>query len=194
MREIIILGRGQSRNECPFDAEVWAAASLLSEEEWQDKGYSKVFAFDRLESSASETIGVGIARERNIPIVSTLPFGTERYPLEEIEDKYKTDYLRNDASYMIALAIYLGYQKIRLYGIDQGPEWMYLATKPYVTFWLGVAKGMGIEYEIAHSSILMQDMDAEYKERMKEEKVIALKRFKLDIMPHIQPRGEVSYR
>jgi len=153
MKEVIILGMGPSAASCPFDAEVWTTSRALPDIKGE---CSKVFAFDKYEGILRE--GLDIAKSKGIPIVSLRDYATEDFPYNEIVKEFKTVYFKNTVSYMLAYALYLGYEKIRLYGIDQGPEWMYLTNKPYVTFWLGVASGRGVEWEVTKTSILFRAM------------------------------------
>jgi CDP-diacylglycerol pyrophosphatase len=50
---------------------------------------------------------------------------------------------------MIAYAIYMGYEKIRLYGVDMNGKDEYINQRGSVMFWLGIAKASGIEYELS---------------------------------------------
>ena len=166
-KEVIILGRGQSWRDCPFDAECWAIASVLNMPEVDCRKINKVFAFDDFESTRSER---QIAKQFNIPVVSNRSYATEKYPSEEILREFGKTYFLPSVSYMIAYAIYKGYKKLRLYGVDQAPEWNHLINKPYVMFWLGVATGRGVEWELSKYSILLETMGDEI-----EKSVIALK-------------------
>ncbi len=165
--DLIILGRGQSWKDCPFNAECWAASTVLSEVKDCSKIH-KVFAFDDY-SFVRESLT--IASENHIPIVSTQNYATEKYPLQDIiKELGGKPYFLPSISYTIAYAIYKGYKKLRLYGIDQAPEWEHLINKPYVMFWLGVATGRGIEWELSKYSILLETMGDVIKKS-----VIALK-------------------
>jgi len=166
-KEVIILGIGPSRIECPFDAEVWASVRALTVEGLADREYSKVFAFDSRTLPALKK-PISIAIERGIPLVSTKEYATERYPKEEIIKDLAVDFTKNTISYMIAYALYLGYKKIRLYGVDQAPEWDYICNRPFVMFWLGVAHGKGVKIELAKASLLTHLMKLNIKRRFKE--------------------------
>ena len=169
---LIILGQGPSMIGCPFDTETWASVSVLSHQEWEDAPVSKVFLFDKLELKEDERLGVEVAQRRGLPIVGESymadypPVGTnvvtEEYPLREIQKEFNTLYFKNDTSYMIAYAIHLGYKHLSLWGVDQGgvPEGqqdIYSFARAYVMFWLGVATGRGITWELAPNSILLRD-------------------------------------
>jgi len=158
MRELIILGRGQSWKDCPFDAECWAVAHVLDLPETNNRygQIHKVFAFD--DDSLLLRKLIRKAKKFNIPLVSTQKYATEKYPFEDIVKEFGYSYFKPTVSYMIAYAIYKGYERIRLYGIDQGPEWEHLVNKPYVMFWLGVATGRKVKWELSKFSILLETM------------------------------------
>lgn len=162
-KTVTILGRGKSWKKCPFDGEIWAAASVLVEPGMEDKHYDLLFAFDNphrkigvkneTESPLNEIISR--AKKRAIPIISSFPYADERYPLLNILMEFEVSYLKNTISYMIALAISRGYRMLHLYGVDQDEELdgsgtPYSWNKPFVTYWLGVARGRGVKHTIAH--------------------------------------------
>uniref|UniRef100_A0A6M3L4T9 Putative methyltransferase n=1 Tax=viral metagenome TaxID=1070528 RepID=A0A6M3L4T9_9ZZZZ len=156
MRELIILGKGQSWKDCPFDAECWATSTVLEMPEISNyHQIHKVFAFDDYNVTKN---GLRTAKKYRIPIVSTQGYATEKYPFEDIVRELGYSYFRPTVSYMIAYAIYQGYEKLRLYGIDQAPEWEHLINKPYVMFWLGVATGRKVKWELSKFSILLETM------------------------------------
>jgi len=167
MKEIILLGGGESRRECPYDTEVWAVLSVLSLPDIIPANINKVFGFDTYPEVKRH---LKVAKEYNIPVVSRRSYADETYPLDEITKKFGSNYLRSSLSYMVAMAIYQGYEKLKLYGTDQGPEWKYIANRPYVTFWLGVALGREIKFEITENSLLMDPLISEIMEQMGLEK------------------------
>jgi len=171
-RALTLLGQGPSRHNCPFDTELWASLTVLGHEEYRDAPIDKVFCFDKPERKDDELVGLKVAVERGIPIVGwswladwepiTEAYITEPYPLRELQKRFNTYYFKNDTSYMIALAIYLGYEKLRLWGFDQGggpieKEGIYTMGRPYAMYWLGVATGMGVDWELAPDSILLRE-------------------------------------
>lgn len=166
MSEITILGGGESWAECPFEGEVWAVASVLSKPEVScyDKIH-KVFAFDEYKFVKGS---IRIAKKYHIPVISLRGYATEKYPLEEIKEEFGTCFFRNTVSYMLAYAIYKGYEKIWLFGIDQGPQWDYLANKFFVFYWLGVATGRGIKFELPKSTILVEPMHEQLRKYVEE--------------------------
>ena len=87
-----------------------------------------------------------------------------RYPFEEINDWISEidpsgrDYFTNSVSFMIALAIYEGFDVIHLYGVDMAVGSEYEQQRPSCEFWLGVAKGLGIKLYIPDQSDLLKTL------------------------------------
>lgn len=165
--DLILLGQGPSKTHCPFNGtEVWTTVSMLSNRGWESKPYSKVFIFDRPSMKLDEKHGLEVAllrRQRgdDLEIVGHevhCPQRTMEYPLKEVIDTFGTYYWKNDMSYMIALAILRGYKHISLWGVDQGGGAdFYEMARPFVMYWLGVATGRGVEWDLAPESILLRD-------------------------------------
>ena len=141
---------------CPFEGEVWGIMSVLGTPGLCDKHYDKVFAFDSIDdnSYSSEKLKeyLVVAQERNIPVVGTRKYATERYPLVQMFEEFGVPWFRPTISYMLALAIYKKYDLIKIYGIDQDKEDRYILSRPFVDFWLGVAVGRKQRYTIANKS------------------------------------------
>jgi hypothetical protein len=89
------------------------------------------------------------------------------YPLEAILDEFspcfmkrdRAKYFTNSISYMVALAIYEGFEEIHIYGVDMatnGVDTEYAKQRPSCEFWLGVAVGRGIKIEIPDESDLLK--------------------------------------
>ena len=169
---LTLLGQGPSMKGCPFDGETWSSLTVLGKKGWEDSPVSKVFCFDKPEHKADEMKGLKVAQERNIPIIGfswmafqnpvTDTYITESYPLREMIKEFDTYYYKNDMSLMIMLALSQGYKKLSLWGVDQGGgspelEGIYVMARPYVMYWLGVATGMGVEWELAPDSILLRE-------------------------------------
>lgn len=178
-REVIILGRGQSWKDCPFDTECWAISSVL-----EMTGISnyhqihKVFAFDVYRTAKNS---IRTAKKYHIPVVSDRSYATEKYPMRDIVKEFGKSYFQPTASYMIAYAIFKGYQKIKLYGIDQGPQADHLLNKPFVMFWLGVATGRGVEWQLSKSSILLERMDSVVRKNLPEVMDAVIKKNLLEV-------------
>jgi hypothetical protein len=84
---------------------------------------------------------------------SEIPDSVE-YPLEDIVQKYLgklrrgdkiSRYFTNSLSYLIAMALYEGFQRIEIYGFEMAHNTEYVSQKANAEFWLGIALGRGIE-------------------------------------------------
>lgn len=104
------------------------------------------------------------------------------YPRQAIMQHFG-DYFTNTVAWMTALAIYAQFKKIAIYGVDMaqsvGNQPEYQQQRPSVEFFLGWAKGAGVEVEIPKTSDLLKTpflygledgsvMTAKYKARIKE--------------------------
>jgi hypothetical protein len=76
---------------------------------------------------------------------------SERYPLEEIIASIPGAQLRwfkSTPAYALALALYLGYEHIALYGLDMSSNTEYGYQLPNYQFWVGIAYGLGLSIEM----------------------------------------------
>lgn len=70
------------------------------------------------------------------------------FPLQEVIERFDTDYFTCGIAYMIAYALFKEYRILNLYGcnMEAKTEWDY--QKPCVEYWLGIARGMGCSITI----------------------------------------------
>lgn len=163
MKYLIILGTGKSGMYCPFDTEVWAVNGAI---DWaRDYRVDRLFFFDKLETFPPELLNISKLKKFKNRITSTgvnrdyaakHGISIEIYPLDEMCHHFGTKYFSNSISYMIALAIYEGYEKIHLWGIDHMEREEYGTARAGVEYWLGRAEQAGIEVGIAESSALLK--------------------------------------
>jgi hypothetical protein len=137
MKSVVILGTGMTISK--FDSkeyggsDIWAVGSALEIIKRTDIKIDLYFCLHK-----NETIDFDgeIITQKN-------------YPLQEIIEKYNSRYFTNSISYMIAYAIYKGYQKIDMYGVDMNCVSEYSFERPSVSYWMGFARGLSIEVSIA---------------------------------------------
>lgn len=79
-----------------------------------------------------------------------------KYPLDEILEMFPERYFNNTVSYMLALAIYEGYEDINIYGVDMATSGEYGSQRPSCEFFIGYAKGRGIKVYIPDESDLLK--------------------------------------
>ncbi len=139
MKVVAIVGRGPSWKDCPFDCETWGTISCLSVEGLKHHHFERIFTNDPLEPDLEL---LKYAESKGIRVISTSGgYGTEKYPWDAIVKDLQTNFLQNTASFMIAYAIWAGYKRICLYGIDQsGPG--YFMQNPIIQYWIGFARGI----------------------------------------------------
>lgn len=156
IKKVIIVGNGESRNEAPYsDAsfDVWAASSV------QDlPRYDAIFELHKGYTNSEE----GVARRNFVTNAKCLVYMQKThkglpnsviYPIKEIIKKYG-NYLTNTISYMIALALMLEYGEIHIYGVSMEHDTEYGRQRASCEYWVGLARGLGINIFIPQDSDL----------------------------------------
>lgn len=91
-------------------------------------------------------------RSKNVPTFSVNADDFYmKYPIEKIVKHFNTQFFSNGICYMIALALYQGATKIRLWGVNHNHHANpseHRDQKAGVDFWVGRAGGMGVDVEI----------------------------------------------
>ena len=142
MKEVIILGHGPTRIQCPYDKEVWGVnnvynfAKLLDKLFITDKITEREFSYPSLKQVKCLVTSV--------PYPEHGDWNIEVYPLNEVLNKFKTTFFTNAICYMIAYALLKEYEKIYFYGIDMMTSTTYLFEKGGVEYWMGIAHAMGV--------------------------------------------------
>jgi len=134
-KELIILGIGQGWKSAPHVGEAWGVRQLIGK-----RPLDRAFKMHTVLRDV-EILSQKKAAELGIPF-----YTTHNYPIKEIKEFFKTDFFTNGVCYMLALAIYEGYKKIDLYGINQRRE--LAKEKCGVDYWCGQAMGRGIEVPV----------------------------------------------
>lgn len=166
MREtVVIMGsHSRTRNEFDFnrtDCDVWVFNEAIS-----NKSFARADAVFQMHEEAiwrnpanrndpKHFEWLVSQNEIDVYMQETYPDvpRSVRYPIEEITARYQLNYFTSSVSYAIALACYLNYKRIEIYGVEMETNTEYQYQRDGVTLWMGVAVGQGIEVD-AHMGIL----------------------------------------
>ena len=149
MKEVVILGTGPSIKLYRLDdkTEVWGLNNIYKK---IPKKLDKLFFFDDY-----RIFGLEVLQKQQTQLVSKHPIeglDIEVYPLDEIKKDLKTDYFANTFCYMIAYALWKGYEMIRLYGVDMATGKEQSTERPCMEYWVGFARGRGATVVISPGS------------------------------------------
>lgn len=151
MKELIILGTGDSHIHCPYDKEVWGVNGVIK----FAKRLDVLFFFDDLEEVYKDgqleewdKKGTTFVSKKKIEKFKK----SVAYPLKELTDKWNIHYFINSISYMLLLALDQGIEKIHLYGVDlvagEREQW----ERAGIEFLIGFMLARGVQFEIAKGS------------------------------------------
>jgi len=170
--KVAIVGCSDSKVDAPFDDEsweIWGVNNLF----YHISRYSRWFEIHNIKLDGNTWFRRGDADFRGqsvndyikgiagmkCPIYMQkywpqIP-NSQAYPIKKIIDRYG-DYFTNTISYMIALAIWMEYKAIHIYGVDMAVDTEYFWQRPSCEYFLGIAKGLGIETHVCKTSDLLK--------------------------------------
>lgn len=145
MKKIIIIGKGAGWELAPLEGETWGVNDLCFR-----RPVSVIFNMhaDGCNSLCNKINA--FAERTRTPLIKL-----DNYPLYEMH----TDYFTNSISFMIAYAIREGATHIDMYGCNMQAGSEYAFQKPCVEYWIGYARGRGVEVNLSGSTNLMQSGD-----------------------------------
>lgn len=82
--------------------------------------------------------------------------GSVKFPMDAMCEALDSEYWTNCPAEMVGLAISMGYKAISVYGVDMATDSEYSVQRPCCEYWLGVAKGRGIEVYVPEMSDLLK--------------------------------------
>jgi hypothetical protein len=155
-KKLCIIGSAPSKADAPYSDpsfDIWAISGAVFSQsvisgkpvqDTEDNGWNTVHRYDALFEMHKRPIfapklsrlalcGKPVVMQRKVRDIST----SEAYPADEIAEALGDEFFCSIA-YMLAYAIYLGYEEIRLYGIILLHETEYM-------YYLGVARAKGIK-------------------------------------------------
>jgi hypothetical protein len=90
--------------------------------------------------SGLNSLEIPVYMQHKIPLI----WKSIAFPKAEITNKFG-NYFTSSAAWMMALAIHEGFDTIGLYGLNMDHESEYHFQKPCLEYYIGLAKGLGIE-------------------------------------------------
>jgi len=158
--KVAIVGFAAHRDQAPFNDpsyEIWG----LNELYMYIPRYDRWFELHDLNNPVAGQRNPGKHREwlrnANIPIYMQEKYedipNAVTYPKDAIIEKFGR-YFTNSISWMIALAISEGFETIDLYGVDMAQDEEHMKQRPSVEYFVGLARGMGINVRIPIESDL----------------------------------------
>jgi hypothetical protein len=168
-KKVILLGTANSLKITPWDAndvDYWACAPVVTHEPAKGHRIDVLFEMhymeywltilERLNEIAKDNPNTTIFMQQKVSQINN----SVAYPLKEIQEFASHPKLRNyftsTIAYMIALAIYLGYEEIDLYGIHMAAdEEEYSLQRSCCEAWLNFGLGRGVGYWLPDESSIM---------------------------------------
>lgn len=189
MKDIIILGMGPTRVDCPFktspDAEVWGVNNGYRQVMELEGKINKLFICHRDQEYDWEGDPIFAWEEQNIlanagvEIVSLFKVKhlnkITRLPFRAMVKKFGTDYFSDSIAYMIAYALHINTRKvkgllklkepmkIRMYGVDMHTKDEYATERGGIEYFVAVARTLGVDFWIhPNSSVCKTDTGKPY--------------------------------
>ena len=180
--KVAIVGFAGSRDQAPFDNpeyEIWTVNNLHGFVPRQDRifqvhqrwewtpGYGNpaehgILTEDHLEYL--KTCGIPVYCVDKFDDIPT----SIRFPIEKMTEEFgvqrtghenpdhKDGYWTNSISMMIALAVYEKFKVIEIYGVDMAVDSEYHYQRPSCEYYIGIAKGRGIDVRLPAESDLLK--------------------------------------
>jgi len=185
VKTVAILGNAtRTQNFAPFDnphVELWAmtihaihakrctAALEMHEDVLRDTRWERLPSYGQYKKWLTETTTPIYMHEVRAEIPASV-----RYPRQEIEDTFGHHLWKGDrevrtffggtGAYGIPLAMYLGFERIELYGIELATRPEYDNERDSTFFWMGKASALGVDVVIHEKSQLVRELLYPYKD------------------------------
>lgn len=160
--KVAIVGFAQStRHQAPFyddDFEIWGLNELYMVIPRFDRWF-EMHSRQEFERSFRNSHHLDWLRQCRKPIYmqrkhKSIPSSVE-YPIKRMVAEFGSCF-RSTICYMLALAIDEGFRAIHLYGVDLDSEKEYSDQRPSGEYFLGLARGRGIEVYVPEDSALLR--------------------------------------
>lgn len=173
-RKVAIVGYTHSNRQAPYDTDEWQLWGLNNLHEWiSDTRWDAWFDLhDDQTIKADEVHAAWLAETHPFPVYTFNPRAewpaSVQFPAGDLKDQFGT-YFTNSISWMVAFAITqvqwaIGDgAEIGIWGVDMatggGADSEYGFQRPSCEFFIGLARGMGIDVTIAPASDLLKCAD-----------------------------------
>jgi len=189
IKQVAIVGTAMTFKEAPYDDPSWEIWGV--NDHWNLVPRATRWFESQDEEHCSKTacghdktrVRMDWIKKSPIPVYMNLHYDSApmsvRFPLKQIKkwmsdmDAQGDNYFTNTVTYMIALACYEGFDRIHLYGVDMAVGSEYEKQRPSCEFWLGIAKGLGIELYIPDQSDLLKCLERYGMDQEGEKKIAA---------------------
>ena len=165
MKKVAIVGYTPTRVDAPYGDESWEIWGLNDLYRFKDEVRRWTRWFDMHQDTPSPTGRLSLSEkveefarwECRIYMQEKHPSVpcSVKYPLNEIIDEFG-NYFTNSISYMIALAIYEGFDEIGVWGVDMATDSEYGHQRPSCEYFLGIAVGKGIKVYVHPAADLLK--------------------------------------
>jgi hypothetical protein len=177
-KKLAIVGFAGTRDQAPFDNpefEIWTVNNLHQFVPRQDRVFEihQRWTWDGQLHGQPADEHVKFMQNADIPIYNCEVFPdiprSIRFPLEEMvkefgmqrtgfaNPEWRDGYFTNTISYMIALGIYEKFEVIEIYGVDMAVGTEYNEQRPSCEYYIGIAKGRGIDVRLPAACDLLKN-------------------------------------
>jgi hypothetical protein len=162
-RKIAIVGYTDSRHDAPYGDPTWELWGLnnlhVQVPAEQFSSFTRWYDLHDRATIERDERHVEWLKATTLPVyvwTPSLEWPTSvEFPRTELLDRFGR-YFTNSISWMLAHAILEGATTIAVYGVDMAQSTEYSAQRPSCEYFLGLAKGLGIEIIIAETSDLLK--------------------------------------
>lgn len=170
-KKVAIVGFAPSWNKVPWDdedMEVWGLNELYNFFRQVPNSHAERWFEIHSPNSPSKNTPQHRAwlKKATIPIYMQRHYdeipSSVSYPKDEVIKFFEAkghmgkQYFTNSISWMIALAIYEGFEEIQIFGVDMATDSEYGSQKPSCEYFIGIAEGMGIKTYLPCESDLLK--------------------------------------
>ena len=148
MKDLYILGKGNTLSQCPWSkGEYWAPASILP----FDKPLDLLFEFHApLKPERIKLINKSRTPVMMKEVLGGIPLSLT-FPLDKLHGR---TYFTSTIAYMLAYAIYERLINIHLYGVDMLTSTEYAEQRPCIEYWIGYAEAKGVNITMPENTAI----------------------------------------